>query len=513
MARIGAETTVLALLLVGLIGCAAVPDRPGVGGGSIEGQDAPSVPPSRPMVQLNVAPGSHPVFRSVAEETTDASGLFSSRIAATAVEPRADYSLDLSFQVVERPLRDAEQIWSATTMLLLTMYPSTCNRYRFTLKADVRDNQGNLIKSYWLDETDTAWLWLFMGPKCGSPEGMSGEGISNVATSQMKELFARARRDGVFDMERSTAVVAGAGPMVLVRAAHAHEEIERGLQLDEPAVRFNFDESRASEADYMLDVDVEFTGGDFSPSRGYLAILTLGLSGVCSLTHATLTASLLDRNSELVGHYSFQDSAQATMAEGCQRIDERSRPDLVVGLARKLNKQLKQDRLSARPATLAGALTPAPLVYVSTNCLQPVVEEVTATVAPFKRVTFMESAEAQADYHLVLQFDSNSANAPMDPHSVSQGLLRGVTYAWDLHRLVCKSTTVTVDALLQARDGREIAAYRFEKSEQTLDGFCNTDAPETHPKAIATLTREVYDKLRNGDSLAGELGFGRSTTH
>jgi len=509
MARAAVACVLLAGLISALAGCAGQATR----AGGDPGQPAPPAGDPglshRPSVRLRVAPESHPEFQPVAEQVTDASGLFSTRVPATDGESRTDYVVELSYRVVERPLRDAEQIWSMTTMLLLTMYPSTCNRYRFTLTADVLDGAGRPVKSYRLDDTDTAWLWLLMGPKCGSPEGPGGDGVRNVAAGQMRAFYEQASRDGVFDPGRAAALIAGAGPLVLVRASGAEELIRQGLLMDDPATRFTFDAAQADEAEYVLDVDLAFTGGEFSPSRAYLAIMTLGLSGACSMTYATLSASLLDRNGELLQHHALRSMAQATMATDCAPIDQHSRPDMVVGLARRLNAQLRRDGLSARPAGAAGSPESGPLVKVTTNCLQPVIEAVTADVRPFQRVTFQEAGPTPADYELFLSFATRSANAPMEPGNLGQGILRGVAFAWDLHRLVCKPTTVSLQASLKTADGREIAAYRLDKSEQTRDGFCATDAPELHPKAVEALTRQAYTRLAADGRLAALTPRGR----
>jgi hypothetical protein len=506
MARAAVACLLFAGLLSAVAGCAGQAARtlgesPAKTGQAAQIPEEP-VPSQRPSVRIRVAPGSHAEFQPVAEQATDDSGLFSTRVSATDTGSSADYTVELSYQVVERPLRDAEQIWSMTTMLLLTMYPSTCNRYQFTLTADVLDREGRLVKSYRLEDVDTAWLWLLMGPRCGSPEGMSGDGVRNAAVGQMRAFYGRASRDGVFDPARAAALMAGARPLVLVRASGAEEQIRQGLLIDDPAARFTFDAAQADEADYVLETDLAFTGGEFSPSRAYLAIMTLGLSGVCSMTYAKLSASLLDRNGELLQHYAFRSMAQATMATNCAPVDQYSRPDLVVGLARKLNVQLRLAVTQARSIALGGSLESRPLVKVRTNCLQPVVEEVTAEVKPFPRVTFQEAGPTPADYELILTFDTRSANAPMEPGNVGQGILRGVAFAWDLHRIVCKPTTVTLQASLDTVDGRVLATYRLDRSEQTRDGFCGTDAPELHPKAVEALTREAYTKIAADGRLA-----------
>ena len=495
MARAAVACVLLAGLISALAGCAGQTTR---AGGDARQPAPPAVDPElsqRPSVRLTIAPGSHVEFQPVAEQVTDASGLFSARVPATDGESRTDYVVQLAYRVIERPLHDAEQIWSMTSMLLLTVYPSTCNRYQFTLTADVLDGSGRLVRSYRQDETDTAWLWLLMGPKCESPEGLSGDGVRNVAAGQMRAFYEQASGDGVFDPGRAAALSAGAGPLVLVRASSAEEQIRQGLGMDEAAARYTFDPSQGSEADYVLDVDLAFAGGEFSPGRAYLAIMTLGLSGACSMTYATISGSLLDGNGELLQHHTFRSMAQATMATDCAPINQHSRPDLVVALARKLNAQLRRDRLEARPAGAAGAAESWPLVRVRTNCLQTVVEEVTAEVRPFPRVTFQEAGPTPADYELVLSFATHSANAPLDPGNVGQAILRGVAFAWDLHRLVCKPTNVSLQASLRTADGREVAGHRLDRSEQTRDGFCATDAPELHPKAVEALTRELYTRL------------------
>ena len=113
---------------------------------------------AEPTIRIVVDPASHSAFQPRLEAATSGSGIPANFVLEDASQSPVDYMVRLFFDARELPLKDIEQIWGATSLLLLTMYPATCNRYRFSLDARVEDAAGAQIKSYSIEDIDTAWL-------------------------------------------------------------------------------------------------------------------------------------------------------------------------------------------------------------------------------------------------------------------------------------------------------------------------------------------------------------------
>ena len=205
-----------ALLALALAGCAST-GPPAVSRGTAAPDavesSAASATALRPLVHVVVDPASNESFRPRVEKLLAVSGLGVDPVLDGEPPRPVDFTLHLRFDFREVPLTDIEGIWAVTDMLLLTMYPATCNRYRFSLDARVEDAAGREFKTYSLQDVDTAWVWLLVGPKCSSPEGLGGEGVGDAAEQLLKGLFGRMARDGALDPARAAAIAASRGPL------------------------------------------------------------------------------------------------------------------------------------------------------------------------------------------------------------------------------------------------------------------------------------------------------------
>ena len=128
------------LLLVSLAGCA----------GQAKSLKAPG------LLYLAVSNHSHPLFAEVAQDV-------SSKRAPVKVtlDPRleasSDFRLKLDFNILDKPLHDAEFVWTMSTIMMLGVYPASCARRELTLTADLYSRDGTAVKSWSIIESDTSY--------------------------------------------------------------------------------------------------------------------------------------------------------------------------------------------------------------------------------------------------------------------------------------------------------------------------------------------------------------------
>lgn len=450
--------------------------------------------PPRPLVRLVVDPASHESFRRRVEKLLPGSDLDADLVLEGEPPRPADYTVRMKFDFRELPLTDVEGIWTTTDMLLLTLYPATCNRYRFALDATVEDATGRELRSYSQQDVDTAWVWLLMGPKCSSPEGLGDDGVGDAAEQLLERLYSRMARDGVLDPSRLSELSAARGPLVYVTTNRAEELIREGFRLEESPVRFSFDPADAAGAGYTLRLDLAFSGREYSAGRAYLALLTAGISGVCPTHTATLAGSAFDREGQMVAHYSADDHWQPSMATNCRLEGEGDRPEVVRELARDLQQQVTIASLSAAPSSMPAG---APLVRITTNAARSAVERVTGERRPFARVALDESPSAAPDYRLEFEFASTGGGSRLDPgastgRQVAFGAMVGLTLGSST--FLCRRTTHVLTAALVDAAGAKIAGYEVSRLARPPGPGCFADG-EPDPEVAARLVEAVYEQM------------------
>lgn len=457
-------------------------------------------PPPRPLVQLVVDPASNESFRPRVEKLLESSGLDADLVLEGEPPRPADFTVRMKFDFRELPLRDIEGIWAMTDMLLLTLYPATCNRYRFSLDATIEDAAGRELRSYSQQDVDTAWIWLLMGPKCSSPEGIGDDGVGDAAEQLLEGLYRRMAKDGVLDPLRTAEFAASRGPLVYVTTNRGEELIREGFRLEESPLRFSFDPADGAAAEYTLRLDLAFSGREYSAGRAYLALLTAGISGVCPTHTATLAGSAYDRQGQLVGHYLADDHWRATMATNCRLEGESDRPEVVRELARDLQRQVTVASLSAPEASRHAGV---PLVRITTNAARPAVERVTSKRRPFARVTLDESPPVPTDYLLELKFSSTGGGSRLDPGAstgkqIAFGAMVGLTLGSST--LLCRRTTYALVARLADSTGTEVASYEASRLARSPGPGCFAEG-EPAPEVAAYLVDAVYEQMAKDSRL------------
>jgi len=496
------------LVTLALAGCASGPSPVASGDpatASYVGEPTAALAAPLPNVRLIIDATSNEALRPRVEKLLSGSGLEATLLLDEDVARPVDYTVRLAFDYREVPLKDVENIWTTADALLLTLYPATCNRYRFSLTATVEDAAGLTFRTYSLQDVDTAWIWLLLGPKCGSPEGIGGDGVGDAAEQLLEELYRRMAQDRVFAPGQAAAFRARQGPLVYVAADRAEDRIKEGFLLDDAPLRFTFDPAEAAAADYQLRLNLSFSGRNYSAGRTGLALMTAGVFGVCPTHTATLEGSLLDRQGQLCGHYRTEAHWQPSMVSNCALEDEGSDPERVRRLARELKAQVAANPPSARPATLSHG--DAPLVWIKASAAGPIVERVTSKRGLFQRVTLAESAEDVADYRLDLQFTSSGGGSRINPaepaaKQAAYGFMFGLTLG--SMAFLCHPITYALAATLQDPAGATIASYEISTSATATEPGCG--APSEPPAKVAeTLMEQLYAQMTRDPRLPPDL--------
>jgi hypothetical protein len=453
---------------------------------------APQATTPRPTVRLEIDPASNTAFRPRVEKRLHTDELAADLVLEGTTARPVDYTLRLKFDFRELPLTDAEGIWAMTDMLLLTMYPASCNRYRFSLDATLADASGNRFKTYSLQDLDTAWVWLLIGPKCASPEGMNGEGVGDAAEDLLVALYRKMQRDDVLNPTRLSELKTSQGPLVYVRATSAEDLVKEGFLLDELPVRFTFDPAEATVADYTLQLDLSVTGRDYSAGRAALALMTVGITGVCPTRTATREGSVVDRQGRLTSHYRSDAHWQPSMSDNCAGGAVSDRPEMVRKLAQVLSSKVTSASLAAVDPARATAK-----VRVVTNAARAVVERVASEQALFAYVTFETAEQVSADYTLDLAFSASGGGSRIGPEAstaqqVAVGFMFGLTFG--NVAFLCKRTEHLLQVQLKDAAGAVIASGKAAKSAIPETAGCG---PDQEPSAdIAEfLVREALRKL------------------
>ena len=450
----------------------------------------------QPTVRLIVDPASPSGFAAKAQASIAASGMVASVVTDPELSRAVDFEVTASFTVRTQPPSDAELTWVGTDALLLTAYPSPCNRYRYSLNAMVRDASGRAVKAYSVEELETAWVWLFVGPKCNSPQGYSGAALADRIAAMSSTLVGRMQRDRVFDPNRAAALASERRPLVLVVAERASELIQQGLQLEDVPVQLAFQPASAPAPDYTLKVELSFHGGELVPGRALMTIWTLGLAGICSYRTAMLDSSVMDRDGQLIAHFQERDQWQPSMATGCALDDEKQRPEIVRALARRLSARLSTDGLAAAVAAQKAA-PGAPGVRVVSNAMRPVVESITAARRPFARVSLDDAPHGSDDFVLDVSFRSGGGGSNSDPadglgKSVAKAFVAGLTLGSVVP--LCRPTTYTLVTQLVDRDGNAVWSDERSQTARTKSPRC-LDSIDDRPEIAAALVDDMFKAL------------------
>ncbi len=444
--------------------------------------------PSRPTVRLEIDPGSHAAFRPRVEKQLNTNELRASLVLDRVSALPVDYTIRLKFGFREVPLTDAEGIWAMADALLLTLYPASCNRYLFSLDASVADASGDRIRTYSLTDLDTAWVWLLIGPKCESPEGLTGDGVGDAAEQLLIALYRRMARDDILDPTRLSELKQSHGPLVYVTGPMEEDVLQEGFLLDESPVRFTFDGADAAVADYTLQLSLSFSGRDFSMGRAMLAIMTAGVTGVCPTRTATLDGTAVDRHGRQVSHYRSDARWRPSMAENCAAA-RGSGPEMIRKLARAVARQVTPASLAWGRAVQAG-----PVVRIVSNAARTAVERTASEQAFFANLTLEPEERVHADYVLDLTFSASGGGSKIGPEASTAQQVAAVTlfmFGSDL----CKR----IEHLLRAEfkdvvTGRVLASRQVSKLASSEDVGCSPSI-EPPDRVARSMVSSVFESL------------------
>lgn len=259
----------------------------------------------KPSVQLVLGDDVSTALDDVAEQATRDSGLFGAITAEPKPAAPSDMTIKLGLNSQRRAVSDTETIWEITTVMLFTVYPSTCARDAYELTADVFDRSGRRLKSYDLRDSDTSMLWLFHGKNCGSAP--TADKVRHVAKGLLQTLYRDIDGDRLPAIANTGQAAVEAGPQVYV------------------------------EADRAADI-----------------VRHLALVSPCSATTFLLKARLTDRTGKEIRVYRLSDSYRSTFAfdgrGGCTSVDEANHPDDVAEFVGRLFAQMQRDRIFSSEA-------------------------------------------------------------------------------------------------------------------------------------------------------------------
>jgi len=305
----------------------------------------PVVDESPRLIYQSVNPGANPVFKRAVKE---ADGARHSRIQLTAdatKESLSDFRLDLDFKIRDQQLTDTEMIWTQTTMMLLTLYPSSCGRYELELAAELYDRDGNRVKTWHFVETDTAFLWLAQGRDCAGEQ--SDSTIEKISTRMLKKLYAQLARDDILSGQAPGPV--DNAPLVYVDARNARQVVQRVIKTEEPFQNFTFDSEEGKSAHRTLDIRFEFIAPEQSIGnvlgRGAGAIMTLGLMSMCRPSEMILKADVIDDDGTVLRTYRYKKKKRGSSDIACSPATDYTHPEMVAKLLRKLLRQIEKDGL------------------------------------------------------------------------------------------------------------------------------------------------------------------------
>lgn len=295
------------------------------------------------VLYQTVDPHSHPLFPDVVEEAADLAPVNVTFDPATAAS--SDYRLDLNFTIRDKGLHDTEAIWTITTILLFTMYPSTCGHFELTLTGDLYDAAGVRLKTWNVVEQDTAFLWLFQGDNCGAEP--AAESIKEAASKMLSQLYVQMSRDGAFSGKGLVPV--DDQPLVYVNAVNAEELVQKVLKTDSPFANFTTDAALADAAERVVKIEYEFVSPEQSlgsiMGRSGAAIMTIGLVSMCPKNRMILNAEVLSADMTVLRKYHFMEKKRASMMDYCAPATDETHPELAAKLLRKLLKQIDRDKL------------------------------------------------------------------------------------------------------------------------------------------------------------------------
>ena len=409
--------------------------------------------------------------------------------------------LRLKLRLTHRNLTESETetIWRMTTILLATLYPSTCQHRSYNLAADLILPDGQTL-SYEEVETTVAWLWLFHGSGCG--ETPSREEVESVTRQMLDSIYDRMFEDDAFGLQPFVPARARP-PLVRVTVNRADAIVEQVLRVDRPFERWAMTDRPGVIPDYRVDLHYDVRTRGFSIHRAYLSIMTFGATGMCKSTPVSLIATVTSPHAAKSISYQVSESVRGRFAEtDCESQDETTRPEVFARLMRRVLAQIKSDALVATVTAPAGS--DRPWLYVDSNIAKGIVRRETINSRLFPRYLFAEAAEYRPGYSLKLNLDFQGGGRRA-PGGGGQSVREALALAWLGRNKMCKPGELVLDAVLRDTASSEIRHYQrkreFEFSEDTDPDDCR-DNELTNPEIVVDSIRWLFDEMKRDGTLA-----------
>ena len=458
-----------------------------------------------PLLVYVAAPDSPPGFRGAAEAASTAAFEHARLTFNPDDAPASAVRIDLRLDYRNLTETEFETIWRATTILLLTLYPSTCGHRTYDLTATVT-GPGGASRTYAQTDSTVSWLWLLQAPHCG--ETPTPEEIESATARMLAAIYEDMRRDRALDTI-ALGIRGPDGPLVRIFSNRAKELVERVARVERPFDRWALTDYARGPEDYLVDLDFDVRHGSFSIGRGYLAIATGGLStllgGLCTASTITLTANFIGPDPARTRGYAFSESVstRATSGGGCVGVDEGTQPDAFTDLVHRLFEQIQDDELIAALAPHATVAPVPPLVRVDISGAASPVRLAMVKAMPFPRFVFGAPAGlAPSDYVLTVAMETagGGRREPGTMGAYGSALVLGLTGM----NLFCNPTTFILRARLSDSSGREVRNYELAREFGYVgegdDHGCH-DNEHSNPGAIDELMRELFQRMQDDGTL------------
>lgn len=408
--------------------------------------------------------------------------------------------LTLRLQLTHRNLTstESETIWRMTTLLLATVYPSTCQHRSYALRADLTQQDG-ATRSYEEFDTTVAWIWLFRGPRCG--EIPSADEVANVARRMLDSVYDRMFADQVFEPV-PPGMIRVTPPLVQVTANRAAEITAQVLRVDRPFESWTMDRDPAAVPTHHVDLFYDVKPRGFSLGRAYMSIMTFGLTGMCKSTPIALIATVTSPAAATAVSYSVSETVRGRFAETeCEVQDETTRPEVFARLLRKLLPRISRGPVQAPAGPQAG--TGEPWVQITSNIAEGIVRTEIIRTRHFRRYLFAEAAGHLPDYSLQLEFEFKAGGRR--ELKGGEAVSAGLALAWLGRNRMCNPGTLVLDAVIRRNGVEEIRRYHaarpFEFSGDTDPNDC-ADTEHTNPQVVVDALAWLFSQMRADGTLA-----------
>jgi hypothetical protein len=283
----------------------------------------------------------HPVFLDVVEEAIAEGWSPNGSTLDPDLATKANFRLDLDFQVHGKDRIGPERILGVITRLNFNLIPTSCARYVQELSAVLYTQSGRRLKSWRVIEQNTAFIWFFQESDC---QYLSDPTLRKIAKSMLKDFYHRMEKDVVFSTLAEAPFIEP--PLVYIEAKDSEALVQRIVKTDAPFNNFTFENPSGKSINYTLTIDFDFVNHDQNLfeilSRGIGSIWTLGLISFCPEDETILNATIKDVRGTVLKQYRFTDSKRASGFDDCTY---KSDPAMEERLLRQLFLQVGEDKL------------------------------------------------------------------------------------------------------------------------------------------------------------------------